>query len=63
MINDYESEARSRWGTTDAYREHEKKTKNYTKEKLAEANDGLMDIFAEFAACKNRQEKDSYFRA
>ena len=52
MINDYESEARSRWGTTDAYREHEKKTKNYTKEKLAEANDGLMDIFAEFAACK-----------
>ena len=29
-----------------------KKTKNYTKEKWAEANDGLMAIFAEFAACK-----------
>ena len=27
--------------------------KNYTKEKWAEANDGLMAIFAEFAACKN----------
>ena len=52
MIN-YETEARSRWGTTDAYREHEQKTKNYTKEKWAEANDGLMAIFAEFAACKN----------
>ena len=52
MINDYESEARSRWGNTDAYREHEQKTKNYTKEKWAEANDGLMTIFAEFAACK-----------
>jgi len=51
-MNDYKIEARSRWGTTDAYREHEQKTKNYTKEKWAEANDGLMAIFAEFAACK-----------
>ena len=52
MINDYESEARSRWGNTEAYYEHEQKTKNYTKEKWAEANDGIMAIFAEFAACK-----------
>ena len=29
-----------------------KKTKNYTKEKWAEANDGLMAIFAELAVCK-----------
>ena len=53
MINDYESEARARWGNTDAYREHEQKTKNYTKEKWVEANNGLMAIFAEFAACKD----------
>ena len=52
MINDYESEARSRWGATDAYREHEQKTKNYAKEKWADANDGLMAIFAEFSVCK-----------
>ena len=52
-MKNYENEARSRWGNTDAYREHEKKTKNYTKEKWAEANDGLMAIFAEFAALKN----------
>ena len=52
MINDYESEARARWGNTDDYREHEQKTKNYTKEKWTEANDGMMAIFAEFAACK-----------
>ena len=52
MINDYESETRSRRGNTEAYREHEQKTKNYTKEKWAEANDGMMAIFAEFAACK-----------
>ena len=52
MKNDYKAEARERWGYTDACREHEQKTKNYTKEKWAEANDGLMAIFAEFAACK-----------
>ena len=52
-MKSYETEARSRWGTTDAYREHEQKTKNYTKEKWAEVNDGMMAIFAEFAACKN----------
>ena len=51
-MNNYENEARERWSETAAYREHEKKTKNYTKEKWAEANDGLMVIFAEFAACK-----------
>jgi hypothetical protein len=52
-MKNYETEARSRWGDTDAYREHERKTKNYGKEKWAEINDGLMAIFAEFAACKN----------
>ena len=49
----YKTEARSRWGNTDAYFEHEQKTKNYTKAKWDEANDGLMAIFAEFSACKN----------
>ena len=52
MSNNYLSEMFDRWGATDAYREHEQKTKNYTKEKWAEANDGLMAIFAKFAACK-----------
>ena len=52
-MKNYETEARSRWGNTDAYREHERKTKNYTKEKWAEASDGLMATFAEFAALKN----------
>ncbi len=52
MKNDYKAEARERWGDTDAYREHEQKTKNYTKEKWTEANDGMMAIFAEFVACK-----------
>ena len=52
-MKSYETETRERYGATDAYREHEQKTKNYTKEMWAEANDGLMAIFAEFAACKD----------
>ena len=51
MKDNYSTEAHERWGDTDAYREHKDKTKNYTKEKWAEANDDLMAIFAEFAAC------------
>ena len=51
-MKNHEIETRSRWGATDAYCEHEQKTKNYTKEKWAAANDGLMAIFAEFATCK-----------
>ena len=53
MNDKYTAEARERWADTEAYREHEQKTKGYTKEKWAEANDGLMAIFAEFAMCKN----------
>ena len=52
-MSNYETEARYRWGDTDAYCEHEQKTKNYTKAKWGEVNDGMMAIFAEFAACKN----------
>lgn len=52
MNNVYLTEARECYVSTDSYREHEQKTKNYIKENWAEANDGLMAIFAEFAACK-----------
>ena len=51
-MNNHKNEARERWGNTSAYREQEQKTKNYTKEKWAEANDGMMAIFAEFSTCK-----------
>ena len=60
MDKNYLAEARERYGNTAAYREHQEKTKHYTKEKWAEANDGMMAIFAEFTACKqNGAEADS----
>ena len=56
FVSNYSTEVRSCWENTDAYREHEQKTRNYTKEKWAEANEGLMAIFAEFAGCKQSGE-------
>ena len=53
MEKNYLAKVGERWGDTSAYCEHEQKTKNYTKEKWIEANDGLMAIFAEFATCKD----------
>ncbi len=50
----YETEAHERWGDTSEYREHEQKTKHYTKEKWAEVNEGLMALFAEFCKFKNK---------
>ena len=53
-MTNYEAEARERWGDTEAYREHQEKTKYYSKEQWSAANDGLMAIFAEFAECKGQ---------
>ena len=53
---DYRGEARERWGGTDAYHEHQQKTQNYTKDKWSDVNEGMMAIFAEFAACKSSGE-------
>ena len=48
----YEKEAKMRWGETDAYKEHQEKTKDYSKDKWQEANAGLDAIFEAFANCK-----------
>lgn len=45
----YKKEARARWGKTDAYKEYEKKTENYSNDKIIQINKGLDDIFGEFA--------------
>ena len=48
----YETEAKQRWGETDAYKEHAEKTANYTADKWQEVNEGLMSVLAKFAECK-----------
>ena len=49
----YETEAKQRWGETDAYKEHAEKTASYSKDKWQEVNDGLMTVLSKFAECMN----------
>ncbi len=48
----YAQEAREKWGSTAAYREHEAKTKGYSAEKWEAVTDGMDALMAEFAACR-----------
>lgn len=45
----FEKEVKERWGNTEAYAEFESKTKDYSKERFADINAGLEDIFRDFA--------------
>ena len=59
-MNEFEIEAKEKWGDTDAYKEHAERTKNYSKQKWADLADGMDHIMAEFALCmKNGNEADS----
>ena len=49
----YEDEAKQRWGATDAYKESQAKTAGYSKEKWNDVLGGLNGVFAEFATCRN----------
>ena len=51
-MKNYEEEVKERFGETEAYKEHQQKTANYSKDKWQEVNDGLMSVFAKFAECK-----------
>ena len=56
----YEAEAKERWGKTDAYKEHEQKTADYSKDKWQQVNDGLNEVLAQFADClQSGQASDS----
>ena len=46
---DYNNEVKERWGNTEAYAEFSEKTKDYSKERFADINSGLENIFRDFA--------------
>ncbi len=52
-LEKYAAQAKASWGTTPAYQEYEKKSKNRTEEETRDISRGLMDIFAEFGAIRN----------
>lgn len=45
----YADEAKQRWGSTDAYKESEQKTADYSADKWNDVNAGLNAVLAEFA--------------
>ena len=49
----YEDEAKQRWGNTDAYKESQAKTAGYSKDNWNDVLAGLNGVFAEFSECKN----------
>ena len=53
----YKSEVKEKWGQTTAYKEHEEKTKQYSKEKWNILAGEMNDVFVEFAACMKSGEK------
>ena len=56
----YKAEAKEKWGTTDAYKEHAEKTKNYSKQKWNNLAEGMDHIMGAFAVCmKNGKMSDS----
>lgn len=50
-FENYRQEARDKWGDTAAYKEHEEKTKGYTKVKWDALSNGMSGIFAGFSEC------------
>ena len=52
----YEDEAKQRWGDTDAYKQSQAKTAGYSKEKWNDVLAGMNGVFARFAECKNGGE-------
>ncbi len=49
LRQEYAAEAEARWGGTQAYREYNSKTKNYSQSQWSEAGSGMELIFSKFA--------------
>ena len=56
MMENYQAEAKEKWGKTDAYREFEAKTKGHSKQKWDMLSKEMDAIMAEFALCMKRGE-------
>ncbi|MBP3656468.1 MAG: MerR family transcriptional regulator [Clostridia bacterium] len=63
MKKEYAQEARSRWGGTQAYAEHEKKTAGYDKAKWNDVEEGMNALMAQFAALRGESPAGSAAQA
>ena len=58
-IEKYKVEAKKSWGDTEAYREYEKKTADYSEEKQKLLAGALMDLFKEFGTMRDQSPADT----
>ena len=52
----HKAEAKEKWGSTDAYKEHAQRTKNYSNQKWNDLAAGMDNIMAEFVLCMRKGE-------
>ena len=52
-MDEYAAQAKENWGKTDAYKEFEEKSKNWTEDSQNNITAGLIGIFAEFGEIKD----------
>lgn len=50
----HREEAKEKWGETEAFREHEEKTRGYTKDTWNRLTGEMEAIFEGFAVCRNQ---------
>ena len=62
-FKNYKAEAQEKWGKTEAYKEHEKKTKNYSEQKWNDLAEGMDNIMAEFAVCMTNKKNTRFRRS
>ena len=59
----YKAEAKEKWGSTEAYAEFTRKTKDYSEGRFADIQSGLENIFREFAELMQRNAEPSSVEA
>ncbi len=52
-IDEYAKQAKANWGNTEAYKEFEEKSRDWTEDTVMDVNEGMMRIFAGFGEIKD----------
>ena len=58
-MDEYSKKAKEQWGKTDAYREYEEKSKEWTEDTEKSVLEDFMKIFVAFGKMKDKNPKDS----
>jgi len=58
-IDEYSERAKEKWGKTEAYKEFEEKSKDWTEETTKDIANGLMKMFVVFGSMKDKDPADA----